>query len=318
MLRAHAFVVALASSAILLPACNLPPRLPPEAPPGAECLSLAGEALYPPLLEPDVLARREAELATARSAREAAPQDPVARIWLGRRLSHLYRYREALVVFDEGCADFPNDPRLWRHYGHRQITLRRLAQAEASLQRASELIELMPDEVEPALEPKAHGVDIDWLYHSIWYHLALAHFLQAEWPAAELCWRRCLAVSKNDDARCAAANWLYATLRRESKDAEAKAMLEGFSRQMNVVEYHSYHRLLLLFRGEEDAETLLSDARDMGGVDFATLAFGIANWHLVEGRPERAEELWREIVVDPMWPAFGHIAAEADLSRLRR
>ncbi len=318
MSRALTSLAVLSVPALLLSGCTLPPRHTPEPPPGAECLALTGEPLHPPALEPDVYARREQELSEARAAREAHPDDATARIWLGRRLSNLYRYREAVIVFDEGTADFPNDPRLWRHLGHRQITLRRLPQAEASLQRASELIELYPDEVEPPLEPKAHGVEIDWLYHSIWYHLALAHFLQADWPQAELCWRRCLAVSKNDDARCAAGAWLYAALRSQSKDAEAKAMLEGFSRQMNVVEYHSYHRLLLLFRGEEDAEVLLQSARDTGGVDFATLAFGIANWHLVEGRPDRAEELWREITADPMWPAFGHIAAEADLSRLRR
>jgi hypothetical protein len=43
----------------------------------------------------------------------------------------------------------------------------------------------------------------------------------------------------------------------------------------------------------------------------------IEGWHLVHDRPEQAAVLLREIVTRyaTQWPAFGYIAAEADLAR---
>jgi uncharacterized protein (UPF0147 family) len=47
------------------------------------------------------------------------------------------------------------------------------------------------------------------------------------------------------------------------------------------------------------------------------VGYGVANWHIVQGDTARAMEILDEIAVDPMWPGFGRIAAEAELLRLR-
>jgi hypothetical protein len=60
-----------------------------------------------------------------------------------------------------------------------------------------------------------------------------------------------------------------------------------------------------------------SPAGDMSVTD-ATAAYGVANWHLYNGRRAEAEELFRRIVSGGQWGAFGYIAAEAELARGRR
>ena len=82
-----------------------------------------------------------------------------------------------------------------------------------------------------------------------------------------------------------------------------------------MIENRAYHRLLLLYRGELEAETLLAEAGEPGSVGFATLGYGVANWYLVNGRRAEATALFERIVAGGQWPAFGHLAAEAELAR---
>jgi hypothetical protein len=59
---------------------------------------------------------------------------------------------------------------------------------------------------------------------------------------------------------------------------------------------------------------MLAEAGDAGSLDFATVAYGVANWHLYNGRTDEAEALFRRIVEAGNWPSFGHMAAEAELA----
>ena len=50
-------------------------------------------------------------------------------------------------------------------------------------------------------------------------------------------------------------------------------------------------------------------------LDVATYGYGIGNWHLYNGRKQEAMDVFRRVVAGEMWPAFGFIAAEAELAR---
>ncbi|MBI4168902.1 MAG: GWxTD domain-containing protein, partial [Acidobacteria bacterium] len=102
-------------------------------PPGAEALSLFGEPLFPPPLPEEVRREREERLASARAAFDRDPGDAEAIIWLGRRTAYLGRFREAVAIFSRGIQAHPDDPRLYRHRGHRYVTLRRFDLAIADL-----------------------------------------------------------------------------------------------------------------------------------------------------------------------------------------
>jgi len=103
----------------------------------------------PPPLSAEATSQMEARLNEARLRYEAEPNNPEATIWLGRRLAYLGRFVDAIEVYSAGIKKFPRDARLYRHRGHRYLTLRQLDLAIADLQKAASLIKGLPDEVEP-------------------------------------------------------------------------------------------------------------------------------------------------------------------------
>jgi len=143
----------------------------------------------------------------------------------------------------------------------------------------------------------------------------LARYLQGDFEGARGAYRECLAVSKNPDMLVATSHWLYTTLRRLGQDEEAARVLEPIHAGLDVIENRAYHRLLLLYRGELTADALLAEAGGAGSLDFATVAYGVAAWHLYHGREAEANALFQRIVSGGEWPAFGHLAAEAELAR---
>lgn len=295
--------------------CRAAAPAEPSAP-VVEARSLDGRDLVRPALAPDVRAAREQALADAQDALASDPGDADAWVWVGRRLGYLGRYREAERHFAEGQLRFPDDPRFPRHRGHRLITLRRFAEAERELARAAALFEGRPDEIEPAGLPNAAGIEIDWLAHSIHYHLALARYLQGDWRGASDAWGTCLALSRNEDARCSAANWLVLALARQGREGAVRAVLDEVSGgDLEVVEYAAYRDLLRRYAGSLELDEVLAAGREAGGVELATRAYGAATWERLEGRGDEADVLLDELFAEDAWAAFGAIAAEADRAR---
>src|SRR5687768_15874587 len=95
---------------------------PPIAAQKPEATSLAGKPLYP--IELPNREKLEADLAQAEKDLAAKPNDADAIIWAGRRLAYLWRYQDAIAMYAKGLTLHPNDPRLYRHRGHRYITTR--------------------------------------------------------------------------------------------------------------------------------------------------------------------------------------------------
>jgi tetratricopeptide (TPR) repeat protein len=289
-----------------------------ELPPGAEAWSLFGEPLFPPSLDAETRRDRERQLEEARRRFESAPDDREAVIWLGRRTAYLGRYREAIAIFSRGVEKLPNDPRLFRHRGHRFITIRRFDAAIADLESAAYLIEGRPDEIEPDGIPNARNVPTSTLNSNVWYHLGLALYLTGNFESALAAYRECERFSTNPDMVVATNHWLYMTLRRLRRNDEAAAVLESIRAGMDVIENRDYYRLLSMYQGKVDPETLLADAADSGNaVAAATVGYGVGNWHLSNGRREEAISGFRDVLAGGSWASFGYIAAEAELARMR-
>lgn len=286
-----------------------------RATPTFEVRSLFGQVLEPPAIPDDRRAALEADLAAAEAALAADPQSEEAHIWYGRRLAYLYRYQEASRAFAAGLRVHPKSYRLLRHRGHRLITTRNFVEAESDLRRAAELAEGTTDAIEPDGAPNAAGVPRSTDHTNIWYHLALAQYLRGKFAAAEQSWARCVELSHiNDDMLVASTYWHYLTLRRLGRDEEARAALEPIRQDMEILENHTYHALLLDFK---QVRHTLASAPMPTGIDMATWRYGAAMADLLDGRRHAAVRQLREVVKETAWPAFGHISAEAELLRLR-
>jgi tetratricopeptide (TPR) repeat protein len=283
----------------------------------AEVVSLVGESLRDLPIAPDVLAMHQAAYDAAKARLANDPNDADALIALGRRAGAMGRVREALATFERGVRQFPNDPRMLRHLGHRQITARRFADAEATLERAAEMVQGQPDQQEPALVPNAQKLDIETLQQNIYYHLALARHFQDDFDGAVTAWRECLERSNNPDSQTSGTNWLCASLLRAGRTAEAKDALRAIPANFPIVEYHAYFALCRIYAGEWDGDRVLDElgAKGEDSVDFATVAYGVGNWHYVNGRHEDAQIAWTRGSRSPMWAAFGRIGSELEVAR---
>ena len=211
-------------------------------------------------------------------------------IWLGRRTAYLGKFREAIQVFGGGLALYPDDPRLYRHRGHRHITVREFDRAIADLERAASLIAGKPDEVEPDGQPNARNIPTSTLHTNIWYHLALARYLKADYVRSVEDWKRCRAAGKNADNLVSASHWLYTTLRRAGRNEEAAAVLTPITPSLEVIENMSYHSLLLLYKGVRTETEILAAAG--AGASGTAVRYGVSAWQLANGRQADAMKLW--------------------------
>lgn len=277
--------------------------------------SLLDRPLPPMELAPEERAKRVMDLAAARRDLELHPGDEDKIIWLGRRTAYLGRYSEAIDIFTDGLRRYPESYRMLRHRGHRLLTVRRLDDAVRDLERAADMIVRVPDVTEPDGLPNRLNRPTSTSHTNIYYHLGLAHYLLGDYESALDAYLKCMLFSKNNDMICATSYWQYLTLRRLGRDQEATAVLAPITADMEIIENVAYHRLLRMFKGElSSAQVLESNSDDREPIDDATVGYGVGAWHLLNGEHEAARSVFVRIVRGPAWPAFGHIAAEAELA----
>ena len=280
-------------SCLLLAACAADPRADtglPALPEGVEALSLLGDTLRPPPMSDAVREDRDAKFAEALTAYEANPDDADAIIWLGRRTAYLGRYREAIAIYTEGITKHPNDARMYRHRGHRYISVRMFPSATADFEKAANLIAGQSDEVEQDGLPNARNIPTSTLQSNIWYHLGLAYYLVRDYENAARAYAECMGVSNNPDMFVATSYWYYMTLRRLGRSQEAAAVLEQISADMDIIENGTYQELLLLFKRQRQPR----DVMDTSGDDDlplanATVGYGVGMYFALIGAESEAE-----------------------------
>lgn len=257
----------------------------------------------------------ESDLQAARDALARNPDNAEAAIWVGRRLGYLWRMRDAIAVYTDVIRRHPENPAALRHRGHRFISLRRFDEAIDDLERAARLIVGKPDPIEPDGQPNAKNEPRSTLGFNIWYHLALAHYLKGNFAGAAVAHEELARYADtNDDKRVSATYWHYLTLRRLRSEEDARKLLANISADMDVIENHGYHALLLMFKGERTPEQVLADAKG----DSASVEYGVAMYRLLSGESASARAALEKLAAREDWPAFGVIAAEAELARDRR
>ncbi len=153
----------------------------------------------------------------------------------------------------------------------------------------------------------------------MWYHLGLAHYLKGEFEAAEKAYLECMKVSDNDDLVTATVDWLYMTYRRMGKKEEASKLLELITPAMTIIENDSYFKRLNMYKGALPVDSVLNVSSTNEDVDLAlaTQGYGVGNWYLYNSDTTRALETFQRVVAGKHFSAFGFIASEADLARLR-
>ncbi|MBL8173878.1 MAG: hypothetical protein JNK48_04370 [Bryobacterales bacterium] len=230
----------------------------------------------------------------------------------GKIYDDLWWFSRSIAVYSEGMRRFAGDFRFPRFRGHRYFSTRQFAKGVEDLEKARELA------------PASFDVS---------YHLGLGYYLMGEFGKAAEAYGRCLEMTGKtgpaapggarsctelhtaENSRVAISEWMYRSLRRAGKHGEAAALLGGIGEGMKVTTNESYYLSLLFYKGRRKEEAIVPGAKAEKGNTFSTVGYGVANFHLLEGRKARGCEMLRKIVNERAWNAFGFIAAEADLAR---
>ncbi len=284
-----------------------------------EAISLLGDTLYAPALPEAVQAQYDSALQAAQRSYQQDSTQLANIVWLGRRLGYLGRYQDAIRVFTEGVKRFPESSELYRHRGHRYITLRQFDRAVRDLERSAALLKDQPLKIEP------NGIPIPLpkndrpssLQFNVYYHLGLAHYLNGNYGAAAQAYERTLTYAQSDDDMVAVADWLYMTYRRLGEDEVAERTLAEIREEMDVRENEGYFERLLMYSGYVDPDSLLRASRRDGSLSAATTGYGVGNYLQSEGDTARGQQILEDVIDGQYWAAFGYIAAEADLARQR-
>ncbi len=298
---------------ILLIGCGLPAGSRDDG--SVEVVSLLGEELSRPVLAAGFRAEQAALLAKASAEIDSDPDEVDGWIWQGRRTAYLGKYREAIEIYTKGIERFPGEARLFRHRGHRYISVRELDRAIGDLELAASLVAGTPDQIEPDGLPNARGIPTSTLHTNIHYHLGLARYLRGDFAGARRAYSEGLEAAANPDMRSAMSYWLLLTLWHLGSEPEARLLLSTIDADWDLIENEDYHGLLRGFAGDSDPRALLEEAREAGGVRFATVGYGVGAWLRHVGKRDEAMEVWREVITGDRSSAFGRIAAEAELAR---
>ena len=271
--------------ALLLPAL-MAGAVPLPATGQTEQYRAPGGIAYVSLPDTGVLARAESTLMADTSNVDLL-------LALGLAQAAVRQYREAITTFTMALRRAPENAVLYRWRGHRYLSVREFERARADLER---------------------GLDLDPACYGCLYHLGIARFVTGDFAGAADAFQRGLPLAPNAGETAGSIDWSWMSLMRAGRPAEAQAVLDAHTDSLPVE--NAYTRRLRLYQGQLDPGLVVTPA-DTGDVDVATLSYGLGNWYLVAGDTVLAREWFGRAVASGGWPAFGFIAAEADLRRLR-
>lgn len=241
--------------------------------------------------------------------------DPDAIIWFGRRTAYLGKYEEAITIYSEGIMKHPEDARMYRHRGHRYISLRQFDKAIADLTTAVGLIEDQKDQVEPDGLPNSKNIPLSTLHGNIWYHLGLAYYLKNDLDNALHAFSNRSVTERYDDNVVSGGYWKYMILRRMGKKAEADAAIQEVNAAMDIIENMSYYKLCLFYKQLINEAELTPDGSSDSAND--VFSYGLGNWYLYHEKDTlSAKKHFQHLLEKGNKFSFAYIAAESDWNRI--
>lgn len=240
-------------------------------------------------------------------------------IWIGRREAYLGRHDLAIRTFTKAIKEYPESFEPLRHRGHRLVTVRKFDQAIEDFEKAVVLMEGKELIIEEDGMPNRLNIPLSNVQFNVWYHLGLAHYLKGDWEKALEAYLECLKVSDNDDLMVAALDWYYMTLMKMGRNIEAMEAIAVVTPEMTIIENDAYHKRILMYKGKLAPEVLLntnSDDQDQS-LQYVTQGYGLGNYYLTKGDTAQAEMIFQNVLETGYWSAFGYIASEMELAKLR-
>ena len=214
-------------------------------------------------------------------------------IALGVAQSGARQFREAIETFTKGIAIAPNEPMLYRWRGHRYLSVREWDRSLADLLK---------------------GYELDSTNYGVLYHLGIVRFARGEYNEAARLFAMALPRAPNAGEQGGSVDWLWMSLMRAGRAADAKAHLDR--KPDTQPNDNAYASRIRLYRSEITPAQLVTPKDS--DVQLSTLEYGLGNWYLVRGDTANARAAFERSVKAGGWPGFGFILSEVELRRLKR
>jgi tetratricopeptide (TPR) repeat protein len=224
------------------------------------------------------------------------PNSGTAHLQRCRVLAGLRRHEEAISACTESLRLNPGVPEALRDRGHYYLNLGRVELGLADLREAE------------SLKKDDRG---------IYYHLGMANYLKGDYAEAAKAFEGCLTNSSDDGLKVECEAWLYPSLRRSGREAEAARLLDALRITSLPGHPGNYLDRLLLFKGVKTEEEVAKTRTLEGALSEATVGYNIGLWHLLNGRRAQARECFQRAVASGYTVAWGYRASEAELRSLR-
>jgi tetratricopeptide (TPR) repeat protein len=241
-------------------------------------------------------------VAEAQKNLDSDPKNVDLLLKLAAAQSSVWQNREAVATCTRVLKIAPDNAAALLERGHRELGLREFVHARDDLKRAM------------TLDP----TKID-----VYYHLGLSHYFLGEFAQSAVAFRHAVDLAPSTDSRINSSNWLYASLRRAKKPREAEEALAAITPEMKNTADHTlfYLNLVRFFQGRLPQPDAVPQEPPAGNTDtemelrFDTVGYGVGNWYLYNGKPEKAREYFQRIAKGHVWVTWGFIGAETDLRR---
>jgi tetratricopeptide (TPR) repeat protein len=232
-------------------------------------------------------------VAEARKKLEAEPRNVERLIALGDAHAAVWDIKAAIEAYNRALELSPGSALLHQQRGHRYLSIRRFDEARADLEKA---------------------VQLDAKLAGAWYYLGLLRYLVGDYEGAAAAYEKNIALGDKLESSIAGVDWLYMSYRRGKQDQKAAALLERVTPDMKIEgNARLYFNRLLLYKGlKKEAELFAGSPSD---IELTTLAYGVGNWHLYNGRAKEARGHFERAVSTSAWAALAFIAAEKELAR---
>ena len=232
-------------------------------------------------------------------------------IWFGRRTAYLGQYEKAIAIYTDGITKFSNESRLYRHRGHRYISIRKYDLAIKDLERAGKLIKGQENKIEADGMPNSMNIPVSSRQGNIWYHLGLSYYLVHDYEKAFDAYLKCRESGNNDDNIVSSTHWLYMIQRRLGNEELAMEMLKPITSEANIIENQSYYNLCKFYKGLIPLDSLINTKK--GNPSSDAVLYGLANWYFYNDDKPKAHEMMQEMMESKAWSSFGYLAAESDI-----
>lgn len=237
-------------------------------------------------------------VADAQKKLDADPKNVKLILELGRAQAGVWRADDAIATFTTGLKLEPENVTLLLERGHRYVSTRRWELAMKDLDQASKLVDQDAPE-----------------HYEIWYHIGVAQYLQGHFEDSADAWDRCRTLAKTDDQRAGSSDWSYMVYRRLKRDREAALILDKVSPDWKITGSPYYFQRLMFYKGLRKESEMLNEKSEPLVV--ATVSYGLGNWYLYNGNPAKAREYFEKAVASKGWAAWGYIASDIELKRMK-